>query len=271
VWDAHLDTAIADWNNPTAFGWNGAAPVHLIEDPGGTNTSCTPTSGKIEVCAANYGDNGWLGIAQIWAKRDHIYQATAKMNDWYFVNDVAWYQRNFPSDWQAVLAADRQNVMCQEIAHDFGLDHQDENFYNTDLNTCMDYVWDPRGDEHPNRHDFEQLATIYNHTDTTKTPGGKGTATGNHPSEWGQVIANDAQGRPSQYRKVLDADQKDEVITHVIWARDAQAPTVDDGTGDGGGNDGGKNDGGKKGDGKKDGGKRDGNKQRQRNHDRHNH
>ena len=27
--------------------------------------------------------------------------------------------------------ADRQLVMCQEIAHDFGLDHNDENFSNT--------------------------------------------------------------------------------------------------------------------------------------------
>jgi hypothetical protein len=32
----------------------------------------------------------------------------------------------------------RQHVMCQEIGHTFGLDHQDES--GADLNTCMDYA-----------------------------------------------------------------------------------------------------------------------------------
>ncbi len=35
--------------------------------------------------------------------------------------------------------------MCQEIGHDFGLDHQDENFNNPNLGTCMDYTNDPLG------------------------------------------------------------------------------------------------------------------------------
>jgi hypothetical protein len=258
-----FDLAINDWNTQRD-NWT-AIPRILLAPQSGSAAGCGATKGQITVCNDNFGDNGWLGIAQIWATKNHIYQATAKMNDWYFEDDVAWYQENYPGvnpstgvpNWQEVLAADRKNVMCQEIAHDFGLDHQDENFFNDDLNSCMDYVWDPRGDEHPNFHDYEQLATIYNHSETTKAPRGKGSALGNSASDWGQVIARDAQGRPSEFRKVLDATEADEVITHVIWARDAQAPTVDDGTGDGGQNDGGKRDGGKK-DSKRDGGKRDG-------------
>ena len=56
--------------------------------------------------------------------------------------------------------------MCQEIAHDFGLDHQDENFDNPNLGSCMDYTSDPDGppsNEHPNSHDFQQIAAIYSH------------------------------------------------------------------------------------------------------------
>jgi hypothetical protein len=62
--------------------------------------------------------------------------------------------------------------MCQEIAHDFGLDHQDENFNNPNLGTCMDYTSDPDGppsNEHPNQHDYDQLESSYSHVDKTTT------------------------------------------------------------------------------------------------------
>jgi hypothetical protein len=64
-------------------------------------------------------------------------------------------------------------VMCQEVGHTFGLDHQDENFNNEPLGTCMDYTSNPTAaDAHPNAHDYEQLAAIYNHTDGAKAGGG---------------------------------------------------------------------------------------------------
>lgn len=56
----------------------------------------------------------------------------------------------------------RQHVMCQEIGHDFGLDHQDES--GADLDTCMDYS-SALDNAHPNAHDYEQLETIYAHLD----------------------------------------------------------------------------------------------------------
>lgn len=68
--------------------------------------------------------------------------------------------------------------MCQEIAHDFGLDHQDENFSNQNLGSCMDYTNDPDGggaygpsNERPNQHDFDQLVSIYAHADSSGTVG----------------------------------------------------------------------------------------------------
>lgn len=45
-------------------------------------------------------------------------------------------------------------MMCQEIGHDFGLDHQDES--GADLNTCMDYS-DALDNPSPNNHDYQQL------------------------------------------------------------------------------------------------------------------
>ena len=59
---------------------------------------------------------------------------------------------------------------CQEIGHTFGLDHQDES--GDDFHTCMDYATDPDADNtHPNRHDYEELALIYAHLDSTTTIG----------------------------------------------------------------------------------------------------
>ncbi len=57
--------------------------------------------------------------------------------------------------------------MCQEIGHDFGLDHQDES--GADFNTCMDYS-NALDNPSPNAHDYEQLETIYNsHVDSSST------------------------------------------------------------------------------------------------------
>src|SRR5688572_31754287 len=49
---------------------------------------CRPTAGRIEVCNAAYGNNGWLGIAQIWISGAHITQGTTKLNDTYFNTDT---------------------------------------------------------------------------------------------------------------------------------------------------------------------------------------
>jgi hypothetical protein len=120
--------------------------------------------------------------------------------------------------------------MCQEVAHAFGLDHQDENFANANLGTCMDYTSDPDGplsNEHPNAHDFEQLEAIYAHPDSFTTlaasvPSGSGNSglVGNvdvsEPGEWGTVLRHDGKGRPSLYGRDLGRGEK--VFTFVFWA-----------------------------------------------------
>jgi len=206
TWEPFLDEAISDWN-PSAV-------LDLTKVTGGTASKrCRPTAGRIEVCSDRYGRNGWLGLAQIWASGGHITQAVAKMNDTYFgrapYNSPAW----------------RRLVMCQEIAHDFGLDHQDEVFGNPNLGSCMDYTNNPVGNEHPNDHDFEQLATIYAHLDgaASQTTSRNGTgearseaAGGNSTADWGTAIDTDGEGRPDLFVRELPSGQR--LFTHVFWA-----------------------------------------------------
>ena len=207
TWDPYLDKAIADWTVSTV--------LDLVKVPGGTRPrQCRPTVGKIEVCNERYGNTGWLGIAQIWVNGLHITQATTKLNDTYFntgtYNTPAW----------------RRLVTCQEIAHDFGLDHQDEDFDNPNLGTCMDYTSDPAGNEQPNDHDYAELLTIYDHLDPTSTvaasslpntmPPAMGQIDFDNPSHWGQLVRSSANGRVQVFE--LDFGRGHRVLTHVFWA-----------------------------------------------------
>lgn len=210
AWDSYLGMASSDWS------------ASLVLDTtivgGGTDgRRCRATSGRVEVCNAKYGANGWLGLASIWVSGDHIIKGTAKMNDTYF--NTAKY--NTPA-W-------KQFVVCQEVAHTFGLDHQDEDFGNANLGSCMDYTNDPATNQHPNQHDYDQLVAIYTHLDSTTTlvdpvdGGGKGKPAGvgqdidlDNPSAWGKAVRQDAQGKNSLY--VRDLGNGEKVFTFVIWA-----------------------------------------------------
>lgn len=217
VWDSHLTLA--------SSGWNLSSVLNTSVVTGKTRPrTCKATSGRAEICNSSYGNTGWLGIAQIWISGDHITQGVVKLNDTYF--DTAKY--NTP-EW-------RNLVTCQEVGHVFGLGHQDENFGNTPLGTCMDYTDpDPSPNQYPNQHDFDQLEEIYAHLDSVNTyttsgsdgggggggngkGGGKGKPTGvgqdidlSNPSAWGQKISD------HQYER--DFGNGNKVITDVFWIR----------------------------------------------------
>ncbi|MDA1334749.1 MAG: hypothetical protein O2794_01880 [bacterium] len=218
-WDLSLLVASTDWNQSV-----------LKNDVvvGNSNANCDPTSGRVEVCNASYGNNGWLGIASIWATRgksNHITQGVVKLNDTYF--DTPEYDSQ----------AWRDLVTCQEIGHTFGLDHQDENFNNANLGTCMDYTNDPDGtilgqldNRKLNQHDLDEMEAIYAHLNSTDGGGGGGGGNGkgkpkkndvgasinhNNPSSWGRAVSQDAQGKNSVY--VRDLGNGQVVVTHVTW------------------------------------------------------
>ena len=219
TWDGAFSTAVSDWGRSTVL-----TPTAAGANAGVSSKRCTAIAGKVLVCNDYYGQRGWLGIASIWAdSNSHITQATTKLNDSYF--DTATYNK---PEWRAL-------VTCQEIGHDFGLAHQDESFTNANLNTCMDYTNSPLSNQHPNQHDFDQLATIYGHGDSyptwlastptifaTRTVGGAGgnNSNANDPgdsaAEWGTAIHRDGLGRPDQFVKQLGGGMRK--ITHVFWA-----------------------------------------------------
>jgi len=199
TWDPYLNTTVSDWSVSTVLNLNKVAGA-------ASSKQCRPPTGRVEVCNGAYGNNGWLGIAQIWASGSHITKGSVRNNDTYF--NTATYNT---SAW-------RNLVMCQEVGHTLGLDHQDENFNNANLGTCMDYTSNPGTNQHPNAHDYAQLESIYAHLDTTTTvgaaaPTGAGAA---WHSEFGLMVARSSDGRTSTFVRDLGAGQR--IITHVLWA-----------------------------------------------------
>ena len=85
LWDGMLVTASSDWSQSTVL------DTTIV--PGGTNPRrCRPTSGRVEVCSASYGNTGWLGLAQIWISGSHITQGLVKNNDYYFGSSTYQYK-----------------------------------------------------------------------------------------------------------------------------------------------------------------------------------
>jgi hypothetical protein len=145
-WD--LATASGDWTASTVLD---APVVGSNKNP----FSCEPTLGRVEVCNADYGATGWLGVAQIWIYRggSHIAQGTVELNDYYFGRSSYAYNNS----------AEQLHVVCQEVGHTFGLDHQSET--GESLNTCMDYYHNTSSTDtlstHPNQGDYDELRCIY--------------------------------------------------------------------------------------------------------------
>ncbi|MBI2196913.1 hypothetical protein HYU45_04885 [Candidatus Daviesbacteria bacterium] len=198
VWDSILGT--------TSFDWTASSILDTSIVAGGTKArNCRPTSGRVEVCNSKYGNNGWLGLAQIWASGLHIVQGVTKVNDTYFntstYNTTAW----------------RNLVMCQEVGHTLGLTHQDENFNNSNLGSCMDYTSNPETNQHPNQHDYDELELIYSHLDAITTisqtlQSGQGNF--ENPSEWGRLVKK--QGRVAVFERDFGLGNK--LFTFVIYA-----------------------------------------------------
>ena len=203
-WTEPLSRASADWSASNVLD---TTIVAGLANP----KNCRATSGRVEVCNSTYGNNGWLGIASIWASGTHITQGTVKLNDSYF--NTAKY--NTPA-W-------RHLVTCQEIGHTFGLDHQDENFNNANLGTCMDYTNDPSTNQDPNKHDYDELDIIYGHLDSTTTISQGTAASGfpdidtSNPGNWGRLVYQ--KGRYAKYE--LDLGNGRKIFTFVIYTDEA--------------------------------------------------
>ena len=214
VWKGHLAQASSDWNS-------GDSAVLTAIIAGASRKRCSMVVGTTQVCNGRYGRNGWLGLATIYITGGtHITQGSTRMNDTYF--DTATY--NNPNE--------REHVVCQEIAHTFGLDHQSTN--GSSQNTCMDYFSNTGANATstlsttPNAHDFDELNIIYAHLDSTTTVASiaaldasvaSDADVSDDPNSWGQLISQSANGRSSTYERYNRDGSK--IITHVFWTIEA--------------------------------------------------
>jgi hypothetical protein len=194
-WDGHLATAVRDWSADTA-----GNPLNATVVPGAAGgRQCKPRAGRVEVCNARYGNTGWSGIATIWiASGGHIVQGSTRVNDFYMA---------------AAPEVSKAHVMCQELGHDWGLDHQDES--GADLNTCMDFA-DAFDNAHPNRHDYEQLVAIYSHLDSFTTIGS--AATGLAGQEGARPYKSERSDNRRSSRVVEHFADDSKRITFISWA-----------------------------------------------------
>ncbi len=218
-WRAHLAQASSDWNSPDLFGASSTPILTAIVLGKSAQKRCAAVIGTTQICNSKYGNNGWLGLATInIINGDHITQGTAKMNDTYF----SMPKYNNPNE--------RQHVMCQEIAHTFGLDHQSVD--GGSLNTCMDYFSNTgtnatnTASTRPNSHDFEMLNAIYTNLDTTTTVSPMTVATStseisDDPESWGRFMSEKSKGRSAYYEKMNQDGSK--TITHIYWTEEAAA------------------------------------------------
>ena len=217
-WDSHLKAAAADWRESAVLDTSIVA--------GRTNPDdCRTTRGRVEVCKSRYGRNGWVGITRVWKSGKHITQATTRLNGTYF------------STPKYDTTAVRRMMMCHELGHSLGLDHQDEVANNPNLGTCLDFTNDPNGGAggasesdpsnlHPNRHDYKELARIYSHRDATTTVDRTSAASTMLPSassgdlssraEWGRKIRESGNGKLEVWVRGYGGGNK--VFTFVIEA-----------------------------------------------------
>lgn len=205
-WDGFVAVALDDWSRSSV--------LDMVEDANGSTEStvrrkCAAPDGQVRICNLAYGQNGWLGIAGISIDPNgHITKGYTKLNDTYFA--MSYYNK---ASW-------KQSVTCQELGHNVGLGHQDENFNNQTLLSCMDYQDPPY--PAPNDHDYEQLESIYNHADTSTGGGGcKGrncaaaaVAELDEPAGWG--ISLGRRGAKETFLRI-DPDGTRH-LTHVTWA-----------------------------------------------------
>ena len=226
-----VNSTTDDWNlfyvGQAISDWSVSSVLNMADDPGATSKrvrrKCNPPNGKVRICNLAYGQTGWLGIAGIWIDTDgHITKGYTKLNDTYF----SWDYYNKP-EW-------KQSVTCQELGHNIGLSHQDEDFNNGSSSSCMDYEDPPN--PYPDTHDYDQLESIYGHLDSydsydsgepdgggsdggCNAPPGKGcnkSGVGNNNGDIGWGMSLGRRGQTETFIRINPDGSRQ--ITYVTWA-----------------------------------------------------
>jgi hypothetical protein len=206
-WPAILGLVSSDWSQSPELDTQ-------VVNYAPTKNNCPGIAGKVRVCNRKYGFNGWLGQATVWVDSGgHILQGTAKVNDSYF--DTGAYND----------ANAKRHVLCQEVGHTLGLDHQ-RGVYDTCMNDEGSSLFLAAA-VGPNQHDYDELAAIYQHLDAGSTISASTTAGWRSNGAAGGAVVDDAipPGAGPQDGKVFvrDLGEGRFAVTFVVWAPSSAA------------------------------------------------
>ena len=153
------------------------------------------TAKKGDITVTEAFNRSWLGLARIFIDGDHITKGEVKLNT------------KLLDDYPIAAA---EHVLCQEIGHVLGLDHNrnggqggspDDTCMNDQVNLfTTQYI-------SPNSHDTDQLNATYNHADAPADDGGDTGGGGNCPP-----------GNPNHPNCSTSAASGHWITVHVFWA-----------------------------------------------------
>lgn len=168
-----LDSTSGDWKSIAVLVASDWTKSDVLDTPYTAQVAndverlaCTPQERTIRVCNASNPDVTWLGLATVYPsdlRFEHIAMATAQVNDFWFMGGPQDALVEEP----AVGLNARRHVLCQEVGHTLGLDHQKAPSCMDDENGLNDSAY-----VSPNAHDYEQLEKIYAHLDDAGSGGG---------------------------------------------------------------------------------------------------
>mmetsp|Transcript_4283 Transcript_4283/g.6619 ORF Transcript_4283/g.6619 Transcript_4283/m.6619 type:complete len:307 (-) Transcript_4283:5111-6031(-) len=146
-WEPYFQQSIKDWEQGDPDVLSLSVTKAAVHDP-----DCEFVMGSMKVCNGDYGNTDWVGLNEVMLLDDQIIASVAFMNDYHL-------------DRMSVEA--KQNTMCHELGHGFGLGHWDENFWNRDMGNCMDYTNTYENNQLPDRSNFLFLERMYGKLDGT--------------------------------------------------------------------------------------------------------
>lgn len=188
--------------------WSASGVVKMrITNSRADPEKCAAIKGQVEVCSADYGRTGWLGLTVIAYSGKHITQATVQLNDFYFREP------------QYNNSKVRMHTICHELGHAVGLPHPNNNSkscMNDDTNKLTQTL-------KPLRSDFARLLKVNDHRDRDVTIR-RGKAAGAAASGFDPTTIPNAEVSEDGSHTVTETRLPDgsTMVTIVTWADEGE-------------------------------------------------
>lgn len=202
----NVDGSWQQYFRRAASQWSEADEVDMkIVNGGTTGRACEPTNGRVEVCNADYGNNGWLGLTRLYYDGDHFTRVTVQFNDFYFNQPGGEYNSRKA----------RVHTACHELGHSLGLPHP-PNSSGSCVNDSLDRIEDTLA---PVRQNFEDLADLYDHRDRQQTVNRSAGATSSSDTFFDPTTIAGATRDGDVQHRVIDTPNGDGtgVVSFVTW------------------------------------------------------